>query len=212
MTPDALVDLTGLILDYNPDQADGSFTPAIMLAAVNRAYGREFRKFRQAASRAAAVTSSTTTWPAGQQTLDLTTVLNGAKLHSVYDVTWAQGAQGTKLVLWYDSPLVARWPSQGGPSQTLQLRLFSFAVPEVLTLGGAAPTLIPAEHHEVIAWSAACELKRIADPDIPMPQTWERTLEDFQYDFFKECSQPATGDRARILPDDAEDLFYVGGI
>lgn len=49
------------------------------------------------------------------------------------------------------------------------------------------PELIPAEYHELIVWSAACDLKSIGDE--AAPAEWMQTRNEFRIDLWKYVSR-----------------------
>jgi hypothetical protein len=92
------------------------------------------------------------------------------------------------------------------------LRAFFMPQVEVLDQATSEPGLIPVDYHQLLGWSAAIELSEITGGDKSVPATWRNRLEDLQTDYWQACKVPVVADRARILPDDAVDFFYLGAV
>lgn len=219
MTRLELADFTKFILSPNSRQATNNlFVPADLINGLQRAYEREWNKFRGVATKSQVVMSHQFTWAAGEPSKAVPALLRDRIIHSIYDITDNPNGLGLRTVFYFeDLTKLMRWPSTTGtPGQgpfrdTLLRALFKPYV-EKLEADDQTPVLIPPDHHQLLGWSAAVELVEIANGDAAVPTTWRDRLSDLQTDYWQECKVPVVADRARVLPDDAVDFFYLGAV
>lgn len=219
MTRKELEDFTRLILLPNSRQStNGTFITSDLTAAVQRAYEREWIKFRAVATKSQCVMSTTFTWPAGEVAFQVPRILQNRRVHSLFDITDNPTGIGLRTVVYFeDLTKLMRWPSTvgtpgTGPFRDTLFRALFFPNVETLDSPDQSPELIPPDHHQLLGWSAAVELVEIANGDSSAPATWRDRLTDLQTDYWQECKVPVLADRARIMPDDAVDFFYLGAI
>jgi hypothetical protein len=214
-----LEDFTRLILLPNSRNAtNGPFAAADITNAVQRAYEREWNKSRIQLTRSQVVMSTQFTWPSGAISMNMPLLLRGRIIHSIYDITDNPHGIGMRTVFYIeDVSKKMRWPSTvgtpgTGPFRDTLLRAFFMPQVEVLDQATSEPGLIPVDYHQLLGWSAAIELSEITGGDKSVPATWRNRLEDLQTDYWQACKVPVVADRARILPDDAVDFFYLGAV
>jgi hypothetical protein len=219
MTRGEIETFTKFIMLPNSRQATNSvFTPTDITNAVQRAYEREWNEFCIIATRSQVVVSHQFTWPSGQISMPMPRLLQGRIIHSFFDITDNPQGIGLRTVFYIeDLTKLMRWPSTvgtpgTGPFRDTLLRAFFLPHAEALESADQTPVLIPPNHHQMLAWSAAVELVRIADGDGAVNGEWKDTLTALQTTYWQQCKVAVLADRARILPDDAVDFFYLGAV
>ena len=111
----------------------------------------------------------------------------------VSDVT--SGTPGTELIfsdfgnvgdLFWHNRLTLQWGTGGpGSAKTLQFEYF----PKITKMvqDDDVPDLIPSEHHDLVFWAAAIDLRNRADE--MAPQSWLMERENLRMDFWKDISK-----------------------
>lgn len=139
------------------------------------------------------------TWPSGQQIFSLPEALSdGRAIYRFDDVTddslgvplWVYSAEsgGTIQHLGRDKFI---WGTSG-PDSDVTIRVTYEAVPAALTEDDQEPYLIPSQFHHLLVWSAAIELRDIADEEAP--KRWLRRQEALQMQLEKHMSRPRIKD------------------
>ena len=207
-----------ILLPNTRNATNGPFDAADITAAVQRAYEREWNKARIQLTKAQVVMSTQFTWPSGAITTDMPALLRNRIIHSIYDITDNPQGIGLRTVFYIeDVTKRLRWPSTvgtpgTGPFRDTLLRAFFMPQVEQLSLPESTPQLIPTEYHQLLGWSAAIELSDMLDGGRTAQPAWKPRYEDLQTDYWQACKVPVLADRARILPDDAVDFFYLGAV
>ena len=208
-----LQDETSELLNFNTGQADQDFTAAQLKNAVNRAYKREYVRARQEGVRRFFVSSTEVVWPAGSATLELPSRLSGAQLLRVTDVT--NGSLGAELIFSDNgSTGDLHWESRNklqmgksGPSSDKTLRFEYFPGVSKLIADDDEPSMIPEEHHELVFYSAAIDLRNRADEIAP--QAWVFERESLRQDFWKDISRNRPhSDTVGITPPGSQGITY----
>jgi hypothetical protein len=181
------------LLNFNASQTDQDFTLVQVKNAINRAYRREYVRARQEGTRRYFITTTNVIWPASSATFELPTRLQGAQIIRVSDITGSD--PGTEItfsdygssgdVVWLNRNTL-QWGSTG-PSADKTLRFEYFAKADKMVQDDEVPTLIPYEHHELIFYSAAIDLRNRADE--MAPQAWLFERENLRMDFWKDISK-----------------------
>ena len=188
-----LQDETSELLNFNSGQTDQDFTASQIKNAVNRAYKREYVRARQEGVRRFFITATDVVWPAGAATLELPERLAGAQLIRVTDVT--SGPLVAELIF-SDNGSVGdlHWANRNtlqmgtsGPSSEKTLRFQYFPGVTKLVTDDDEPSMIPEEHHELVFYSAAIDLRNRADEIAP--QAWVFERESLRQDFWKDISR-----------------------
>jgi hypothetical protein len=195
MNVEELIDHLGFVLDFNDGQPNQAFSESRMLKALNLAYTRECSKAQLQGSRRFFQRFEQFTWSASEVTLTLPTNFNRDGIIQFYNVTADTDGPGIPLFLtdngqhsqiyWKDINTLA-WGSTG-PASDQTLRVYYLARPEELKNDGDEPVLIPREYHELLVWSAACQLKVIADEKAP--QEWMMQREELRAGLWKHLSK-----------------------
>lgn len=207
-----------ILLPNSKNSTNAPFSAARMTAAVQRAYEREWNKFRAVATKSQVVMSTQFTWPSGEISFPMPQLLRDRIVHSIYDITDNPNGIGLRTVFYVeDLTKLMRWPSTvgtpgTGPFRDTLLRAFFIPRCEKLTAPESVPQLIPHDHHQLLGWSAAVELSTLLNGGQHAPSDWAERLNDLQTDYWQECKVPVLADRARIMPDDAVDFFYLGAV
>jgi len=188
-----LQDETKELLNFNASQADQDFTLAQVKSALNRAYRREYVRARQEGSRRYFISTTDVSWTAGSATLELPTRLQGAQIIRVTDVT--NSNPGSELVfsdfgntgdLFWLNRNTLQW-GESGPGATKTLRFEYFPKITKMVEDDDEPNLVPPEHHDIIFWSAAIDLRNRADE--MAPQAWLIERESLRMDLWKDISK-----------------------
>ena len=184
---------TGELLNFNAGQTEQDFTASQIGKAVNRAYRREYVRARQEGVRRFFLSATDVVWPASPAVLPLPKRLIGAQLLRVMDIT--SGSPGSERVFSEDVATGdLAWADRGslqmgtsGPGSAKTLRFFYFPSAEALVNDDDVPGLISEEHHELIFYSAAIDLRNRADE--VAPQAWLFERESLRQDFWKDISR-----------------------
>lgn len=204
----ALQDEASELLNFNSSQTDQDFTAAQIKKAINRAYAREFRKARQEGVREWFSGYREVVWPGDSLTFSVSGNLSGAQICKITDVTENLTGSGFHVVVYEggDPPVgTPEWTSQGfsgpifwkdrntlqwgtsGPGEDRTLRFTIFPSPEELSSDGDVPQLIHPDHHELIFYSAAIDLRTRADE--AAPQSWQMERQELRMDLYKDVSR-----------------------
>jgi hypothetical protein len=195
-------------LNFNSSQADQDFTSSQIKNAVNRAYAREYGKARQEGSRRHFQATTELTWSGGELTLTLPDRLRGVQISKIADVTEDRTGSGYHLVVYDggDPPTgTPAWDSQSingsvfwkdrntmqwgnnGPGEDKTLRFDFSPKADKMINDDDEPDLVPSEHHELIFYSAAIDLRTRADE--MAPPSWLAEREELRMDFYKDVSR-----------------------
>tara|TARA_R110000824_G_scaffold112943_1_gene262429 strand:+ start:240 stop:908 length:669 start_codon:yes stop_codon:yes gene_type:complete len=203
-----LQDEVSELINFNSLQTDQDFTTAQVKSAVNRAYAREYRKARQEGIRSFFFAYRDLVWESGSLTLSLPENMRGSQICKITDVTDDSSGSGYHVVV-YDGGAAPTgtpsWTSQGfsgavfwkdrhslqwgtsGPSEEKTLRFEFMAEPGKMLTDDETPDLIPSNHHELIFFSAAIDLRTRADE--MAPPSWVHEREELRMDFYKDVSR-----------------------
>jgi hypothetical protein len=218
MTRAEIVAFAKFIVDTNSRQSSGTFTSADLVAGVQRAYEREWNNAVIQLTRSQVVMSTTFTWQSGAISRAMPYLLRDRIIHSMYDITDNPNGIGLRTVFHIeDMTKLMRWPSTvgtpgTGPFRNTLIRAFFIPQVEVLEEDESVPAYIPSNHHQLLGLSAAIEMVEFANGDKAVASTWRDRLTDLQTTYWQACKVPVLADRARILPDDAVDFFYLGAV
>ncbi len=168
-----LVDLAILIDNANPTQTDARWPRETYKKALNQAYQDEldlgienglgvfFRRYVDF------------TWPASQPNLSAPATLRGRLIEQIADIT--NNTPGAPLafsffgegggIYWLDNETL-RWENNG-PGSARTLRAHYMPAADTLVNDTDIPSLIPTQHHSLLAWSAVAWLRTIATQGIP---------------------------------------------
>ena len=188
-----LQDEVSELINFNSLQADQDFSAAQIKNAVNRAYAREYRKARQEGIRRYFSTTIDLTWKADDVTFLLPASIKNAQICKVTDVSHTD--PGTAIVfdergflgdVFWKNRVTLQW-GQTGPNEDKTLRFEYMPEPEKMANDDDVPELIPSDHHEVIFYSAAIDLRTRADE--MAPPSWMNEREELRMDLYKDMSR-----------------------
>jgi hypothetical protein len=114
------------------------------------------------------------------------------------------GSAANESLVYFLDRNTLRWGSEG-PDAERTLRLTYLAVAEALVEDEDEPQLISPEYHELLAYSAAIELRAFADEEIP--SAWQKRYLQFQMEFWKAASRgrPHIGGDVTVINRHADD-------
>jgi len=211
-----LQDLVGLMLNFTPNQTDADFTTVQVKAALNRAYDREVRAGKLRGHNAYFKSQTTLTWPASTQDMTLNALMKRSQWVRLEDITNSAqaslievGSAANEALVYLLDRSTLRWGSEG-PFSERTLRLTYLASAEELIEDEDEPQLIPPEYHELLAYSAAIELRAFADEEIP--SAWQKRYLQFQMEFWKLVTKgrPHIGGDVTVInryPDDTAGAY-----
>ena len=188
-----LQDEVSELINFNSLQADQDFSALQIKKAVNRSYAREYRKARQEGIRRYFTTTLDITWSANTVTIELPNGLKHAQLCKVTDVSATD--PGTAIVfdergflgdVFWKNRVTLQW-GQTGPNEDKTLRFEFYPEPEKMNNDDDVPELLPPDHHELIFYSAAIDLKTRADE--MAPPAWLNEREELRMDLYKDMSR-----------------------
>lgn len=159
-----LVDLLKFYYAFNDNQSDQLFDDSRWIGVLNLAYKREWIDATQNISKKHFLEYQDITWTADSATLELPVELRNKTLFSFRDVT--DSDLGVLFRPGWRDKRTLSWGTDG-PSEDKTLRVFYIAAPEVLVEDGPGPALIPEDFHEILVWSAAIQLRALADDSAP---------------------------------------------
>ena len=210
-----LQDEVSELLNFNSSQTDQDFTTSQIKKAINRAYAREYRKARQEGVRQWFAATVQLTWTSGSTTFTLPDSVKRNQIIHVIDVT--NNDPGYTLVFddrgflgdlhWKDRNTL-QWGTDG-PSEDKTLRIEYMAEPEEMSADADEPKLVSRDHHELIAYSAAIDLRTRADE--VAPQSWLFERQELRIDFYKDVSRSrphSTVNTIRSGYSDSADFIY----
>jgi len=188
-----LQDEVSELLNFNSSQTDQDFTTTQIKKAINRAYAREYRKARQEGLRQWFSSVTEITWLSGAVTLSLPGSVKRNQISRIIDVT--NSDPGYPLVFddsgflgdvhWKDRNTL-QWGTEG-PGENRTLRVEYMAEPGEMSADEDEPDLIAPDHHELIFYSAAIDLRTRADE--VAPQSWAMERQELRMDFYKDVSR-----------------------
>lgn len=172
------------VLNFNPNNADQSFTTAQLKTAINYAYKDIVRKARVEATRAYFIGVQEFTWPAQQLLFLIPTAVRQKSLLKVMDVTDSNvgmplsiGEGGT--ITWYDNKTL-QWGG-GGPPSDRTLRIAFWKEAEPLVNDADEPELVAQEYHELLVWGSAIWMELAAMRQVPPAWKEKYTELELQY-------------------------------
>ena len=178
------------LLNFNSSQTDQDFTTSQIKKAINRGYLRETTKARQEGLSSHFKTRTDITWPSGSLTFSLP---QKRFLINMDDIT---DQDPGRMMTFSDNPLAGdlfwldrntmQW-GESGPSSDKSLRAEFFSYPETLLNDDDEPSIIGPEHHELLFYSAAIDLRTRADEAAPME--WLRQQMELRIDLYKDLSR-----------------------
>jgi len=181
------------LLNFNSTQADQDFSTSQIKKAINRSYGREYRKARQEGVKSWFIGYSEISWPSSSTTISLGKNIRRTQITKIMDIT--QDDPGHILVFdaggmigdvfWKDRNTL-QW-GENGPGEDKTLRIQYFPEAEEMSADEDEPELLGPAHHELIFYSAAIDLRTRADEIAP--QAWLMELENLRLDLYKDVSR-----------------------
>lgn len=161
-------------LDFNPNQADQSFTADRLTFALNEAYDEVVNWGKANTSRLYWIRTVEFTWPAGTTTFDLRAVpaLENLDIFHFQDVTEDTNRPRNLDLLWRDAYTLV-WYNEAGPPNARTIRILYLAHAEDLVYDTDEPELLHPSHRHILPLQAAINLKEIADSEAP-PGWYER--------------------------------------
>jgi len=210
-----LQDEVSELLNFNSSQTDQDFTTTQIKKAINRAYAREYRKARQEGLRQWFSSVTEITWLSGAVTLSLPGSVKRNQISRIIDVT--NSDPGYPLVFddsgflgdvhWKDRNTL-QWGTEG-PGENRTLRIEYMAEPEEMSADEDEPELIAPDHHELIFYSAAIDLRTRADE--VAPQSWAMERQELRMDFYKDVSRGRPHNTVTVIRggnEDAAEFIY----
>ena len=181
------------LLNFNSSQTDQDFTTAQIKGSINRAYARELRKARQEGSKRYFITTKTIAWPSGQVTLELPQSVRQRQIVQMTDIT---NSDPGYLIVFDDNGFLGdvHWKDRNtlqwgkdGPNEAKTIRVQYMPVAESMVADDDEPEFMAPDHHELIYYSAAIDLRQRADE--MAPGAWVVERETLRMDFYKDCSR-----------------------
>jgi hypothetical protein len=178
----ALRSLVSTVLNFNSTQTAQDFTTANLNTALNEAYNDEVNLALNNGLDRYFLRVQEFTWEASTVRKELPKALQGKVVLNFLDVTEdtigsdidISDLGSTSTVFFYDKKTL-QWGTTGPGSDTT-VRAVYLNVAVEMTQDNDEPDALPSQYHSLIAWSAACWLKRIAEEQAP--NEWERYLAD----------------------------------
>lgn len=174
------------VLNFNSSQSDQDFSTVRLREAYNLAYVREVNRALQQGLLKYFHKDQDFVWPTDQVTLIPPTTLNKTSIISFRDVTSDTNGPGSKIDLTWRNNNLLQWGSVG-PGDDRIIRALYVARPVTLTNDADTPDLIAEEYQDLLVWSAAIELREIADEKAP--DSWRMRLEGLQMDWWKSLTR-----------------------
>ncbi len=215
-----LQDLTSLMLNFTPNAVDSDFTATQVKAALNRGYAREVRAAKLRGNLEYFKGQTALLWPANTMDMKLNSLMLRSEWLRLEDVTDSRratllevGSHSGEALIYFLDRTTLRWGSSG-PGNDRNLRLSYLAFAETLIEDEDEPMLVPPEYHELLAYSAAVELRAFADEEIP--SAWQKRYLQFQMEFWKAVSRgrPHIGGDVtvtnRYIDEDQSGAYSVG--
>ena len=181
------------LLNFNSSQTDQDFTTSQIKKSINRAYLRETNKARQEGLSSYFKAVTTFTWPSGSKTFALPGNIQKRFIINMDDIT---DQDPGRMLTFSDNPLVGdlfwldrntiQW-GEDGPGADKSIRVEFFVYPETLLNDDDEPSIIGPEHHELLYYSAAIDLRTRADEAAPME--WLRQQMELRIDLYKDLSR-----------------------
>jgi hypothetical protein len=178
------------LLNAEENAADQAFNTSRLNKAIDQAYEREWERAKlHANGEFSKMYQDGLTWPASQLRLVLPESLASKTIIDIYDIT--SGEPGAVLIsksnyTWADRGTL-QWVGTTGPGSAKSLRVYYEAVAEPLINDDAVPVLIPPQFHQLLVWSAGCQLR--AGADERMPPDWVTERDDLRLDCYKHLSR-----------------------
>ena len=152
-------------------------------------------------------------WLSGAVTLALPSSIRRSQVARVLDVTSSD--PGYEIVFDDSGFLGVHWKDRGtlqwgsaGPGENRTLRVEYMPEPEEMSADEDEPALVSSDHHELIFYSAAIDLRTRADE--VAPQSWLMERHELRIDFYKDVSRGrphTTVTTIRRGHDDAEFIY-----
>lgn len=173
MNRDELKTLTALILNHNEGQTDQDFTAAQINTAIGQAYNEELIEMAENSLMEHLISTYEFVWTSGTVTKALPSSIEGKLLLRLANVTNNDlgdrllfSSYGADTDLFWKDKSTMQWGTTG-PSSDTTIRATYIATAESLVTGTSVPFLIPLQFHHLLAWTAACWLKDVAEETSP---------------------------------------------
>lgn len=215
MNRQQLRDRLGFRLNFNDSQVDQGFTTSRLNDLLQDAYNREVELGKTHGGAVWFKKTMDVTWPSGDTTFALPASLLSNTILTVYEVLDSgtanerlgsriifseqfqggsssfmndsyPGSASLATIFWKDNKTL-QWGNTSGPDSDKDLRFTYVGSAERLDADNEEPQLIPAQLHELIILSAACEAREIADEQCP--QGWYARRDELRMDYVKFISQ-----------------------
>jgi hypothetical protein len=186
MTVTELVDLLKFYFSHNDNQSDSVFADSRWVSTLNLAYKREWIDVTQNVSKKHYLEYQDITWGADEETYVLPDSIQQKTLYAFRDVT--DDEVGILFRPGWKDKRTLAWGTDG-PSEDKTIRIYYVASPETLVEDGPGPDLIPDAFHEILVWSAVCQLRALSDDGVP--GSFEQYLADWRERLYKAmCARP----------------------
>lgn len=197
MTRAEIIDFCKFAQNVNDSQADDSISDAHWIQLVNNAYKTIWNRVAlELAPKGAVVQEFDTDWPAGDFTFTLPDSLKNAIIYECWYLD-SNNQPYNRIDAIFDKRNVMRlnyYPSfsPGG----FPFRIYYIPDAEKLEVDEQSPALLPARHHEVIAWEALRVVKMLTDKEIP--EMWQAKFEDLELSLMKEFQSRPLANRPNV--------------
>jgi hypothetical protein len=182
-----------------PDQdfiGPSSDTNQLVDDAINEAYVEEYTNVKLEAAPEWFMQTEEFTWAASEVTLDLRTVSLTASNHSVLrmeDITNSVDGDPISIKksrhhseIWWKDRYTLQWGTSGpGEDKTIQITFMP--KPKDMRIATDEPDLIPEEHRWLLVWSAAINLRDMADE--AAPQGWIQRRDNLRENMILDMAQ-----------------------
>jgi hypothetical protein len=197
MTREDIINFCKFAMNVNSSQANDDISDANWITLVQNAYKTMWNRIAlELAPKGAVVQQFDTTWPSGDFTFTLPTSLENAIIYECWYLD-SNGQPYSRMDAAFDIRNVMRlnyYPSfsPGG----FPFRIYYIPDAEKLAVDNQVPALLPARHHEVIAWEALRTVKMLTDKEIP--ESWQAKFEDLELSLMKEFQSRPLANRPNV--------------
>ena len=197
MTRAELIAFCKFAMNVNSSQDNDDISDANWINLVNNAYRTVWNRISlELAPKGAVVQYSDQTWPGNSFTFTLPNNLKNAIIYELWYLdSNSQPYSRVDATFEYRNVLTLAYNQSFAPGG-FNFRIYFIPDAEPLENDTSVPELLPARHHEVIAWEALRVVKMLTDKDIP--QMWQAKFEDLELSLMKEFQSRPLANRPNV--------------
>lgn len=197
MTRDQLIDRCKFMMAVNDSQANDDISDESWIRIVDDAYRTIWNRLSlEMAPKGAVVQYTDVAWTANSFTYTLPNTLKNAIIYELWYVDSNSQPYGQVDATFNSRNVLTMSSFPGAAPASFNFRIYFIPNAEELAEATSEPLLIPARHHELLAWEALRTIKMLADKEVP--QAWITKYEDLELTLMKEFQSRPLANRPNV--------------